>query len=267
VTSGAPTAPPHPSTGQRAWEVPGLDGVVRCSGPAVSYQDNIHLEMKLVMATGGPFEVRRRGRRFVAQSGELLMLHPDEAHSGRPLGRGVTWELLCLPPRLFRRPMRREVPVLPSRTAHKYVELLGLLDEPLPATVKEVAVRDFALSLERWATPLREPTTVAVAAAYAKLAENLDRKVTLSELAEASGTTPSSIARAFRRELGMPPHTIHLRLRLAKAQESLRAGRPPSEVAQIAGFSDQAHLTRRFTKLYGISPRRYQRELGIRTRG
>jgi AraC-like DNA-binding protein len=195
------------------------------------------------------------------------MLHPDEAHSGGPLVDGVTWELLCLPPQLFTRAMRRDRPVLPREATHDYVELLRLLDDPLPAASTEVAVRDFARSLEQWAMPAREPTTVSVAAAYAMLAANLDRKVTLNELAAAAHMTRSSIVRAFRRELGMPPHTVHLRLRLAKAQVLLRAGRPPSEVAHIAGFSDQAHLTRRFTQLYGISPRRYQRELGIHARG
>ena len=47
--------------------------------------------------------------------------------------------------------------------------------------------------------------------------------------------------------------------RLDFARGPLLSGMPLVELAQEAGFADQAHLTRMFRSAYGISPGRYAR--------
>jgi AraC-like DNA-binding protein len=56
---------------------------------------------------------------------------------------------------------------------------------------------------------------------------------------------------------GIPPHRYLTGRRVELARRLLLAGHRPAEVAQAAGFSDQAHLTRHFIRMLGTSPGRY----------
>ena len=53
-------------------------------------------------------------------------------------------------------------------------------------------------------------------------------------------------------------------LRLFRAKQRLAAGIAPAQVAAEVGLVDQAHLTRRFARMYGVTPARYQQQLGTR---
>jgi AraC-like DNA-binding protein len=53
-------------------------------------------------------------------------------------------------------------------------------------------------------------------------------------------------------------------VRVAKARELICAGVSLVDVAQAAGFCDQAHLTREFKKIHGVPPGRLSR--GVRDR-
>jgi AraC-like DNA-binding protein len=45
--------------------------------------------------------------------------------------------------------------------------------------------------------------------------------------------------------------------RIALARRLIRSGQALAEVAAIAGFFDQSHLTRCFVRQFGITPSRY----------
>ena len=51
-------------------------------------------------------------------------------------------------------------------------------------------------------------------------------------------------------------------LRLLQATRRLAAGQPPASVAAAVGLADQAHLTRAFSRRYGVTPARYARQVG-----
>ncbi|MEU6577530.1 AraC family transcriptional regulator [Streptomyces sp. NPDC046805] len=57
---------------------------------------------------------------------------------------------------------------------------------------------------------------------------------------------------------GLPPHKLHLRLRLEMARELLRRGSAIAEAAYATGFHDPSHLTRVFTSAYGVTPAVYR---------
>ncbi len=60
----------------------------------------------------------------------------------------------------------------------------------------------------------------------------------------------------FRRELGLPPKTVARLLRFARAVGQLQQHpqRPLADIAVGCGFADQAHLSREFRELAGITP-------------
>jgi AraC-like DNA-binding protein len=108
----------------------------------------------------------------------------------------------------------------------------------------------------------------AVARAVEFLRAHTDRAVTLAELAAGANLDAYRLTRAFTRVLGMPPHAYHLQRRLRAAQHRLAIGDAVLEVAHAGGFADQAHFTRLFKRLTGVSPGQYRAAHGHRsTRG
>lgn len=83
----------------------------------------------------------------------------------------------------------------------------------------------------------------------------LDARLTIESLAREVGLSPAHFSRAFRESLGQPPHRYLLALRLERARRLLATTRASlSEIAQRAGFADQAHFTRLFKRAFGITP-------------
>ena len=89
------------------------------------------------------------------------------------------------------------------------------------------------------------------------LRERLGDSITLDHLADFADLDKFHLCRAFRAQIGMPPHTYLTHLRIARAKELLLRGVRASDVAPLVGFYDQAQLTRHFRRLVGTTPARY----------
>ena len=83
--------------------------------------------------------------------------------------------------------------------------------------------------------------------------------VTLDDLARLTNRSSFQMIRAFRRELGITPHSwlIHLRLRVGASL--LERGESIASVACDVGFADQTHFTRHFKRLHGKTPNRFRK--------
>jgi AraC-like DNA-binding protein len=89
------------------------------------------------------------------------------------------------------------------------------------------------------------------------LRERLGDSITLADLADHADLDKFHLCRAFRAQIGMPPHAYLTHLRIARAKQLLRGGVRASNVAPVVGFHDQAQLTRHFRRLVGTTPARY----------
>jgi AraC-like DNA-binding protein len=87
--------------------------------------------------------------------------------------------------------------------------------------------------------------------------------VTLDALADHAGTDKFHLCRAFRAEVGLPPHAYLTRLRIMRAKELLAAGVKPCEVAQRVGLYDQSQLNRHFRQIVGTTPGAYARAINL----
>ena len=86
--------------------------------------------------------------------------------------------------------------------------------------------------------------------------------VSLAEVAELFGVHPTHVVRAFTRRHGLPPHRYLTGRRIDLARRLLLAGMPTAEVATVAGFADQPHLTRHFRRMLATTPAAYARSAG-----
>ncbi|ULR51593.1 AraC family transcriptional regulator [Streptomyces deccanensis] len=95
-----------------------------------------------------------------------------------------------------------------------------------------------------------------------RLRELLDERVadgiTLEEAAGTVQAHPAHLVRAFGAAFGIAPHQYLMSRRVERARRLLLEGMRPSEAAAVAGFYDQAHLTRHFRRWVGVTPGRYR---------
>ena len=83
----------------------------------------------------------------------------------------------------------------------------------------------------------------------------LDARLTIEKLAREVGLSPAHFARAFKETMGRAPHQYLLALRLERARRLVETTQASlSDIAQRAGFADQAHFTRLFKRAFGITP-------------
>lgn len=90
--------------------------------------------------------------------------------------------------------------------------------------------------------------------------DNLERDVTLEDLAAAAAMSKYHYAKSFKHALGVAPHQYLVRLRIEKARRMLASdGLSIEEIANRVGYSDRAHFAEQFRKCTGVSPSRYRR--------
>src|SRR5690349_20654435 len=84
----------------------------------------------------------------------------------------------------------------------------------------------------------------------------------LADLAAECDLSPSAFTHAFRAEFGCAPSALIRRRRIEKAASLLRTSRGSlSAIALAAGFADQAHMTREFSRTIRATPGEFRREL------
>jgi AraC-like DNA-binding protein len=81
----------------------------------------------------------------------------------------------------------------------------------------------------------------------------LTRKVYLAELARHACLSESHLSHMFVEQIGIPPRRYVLWLRLMIAHQFVIQGKSLTESAHSAGFSDSAHLSRTYKRMYGIT--------------
>ena len=83
----------------------------------------------------------------------------------------------------------------------------------------------------------------------------LDARLTVEMLSREVGLSVAHFARAFKETMGRAPHQYLLALRLERARRLLETTEASlSDIAQRAGFADQAHFTRLFKRAFGTTP-------------
>jgi AraC-like DNA-binding protein len=101
----------------------------------------------------------------------------------------------------------------------------------------------------------------AVQTACEVIQEGYTDPLSTEQLAKYARLHKCHFVRAFHQVTGLPPQTYLRQIRLAHARELICRGTTPIEAAHAAGFCDQAHLTREFKKVYGVTPGHLSRDL------
>ncbi len=89
-----------------------------------------------------------------------------------------------------------------------------------------------------------------------------DRPPSNTALAKALKMNTNAFIRLFKREIGISPQAYSLKHRIEQACLLLHNSTTGiKEIAQLTGFCDRYHFTRAFTRLRGISPAEFRRQI------
>jgi len=261
--------------------VPEMNGAEFLHGrfSAFNFAPHTHDRTCLCLVERGTIVINQPRSEAAASRGEFSMLQADRVHwGGNARPEGWTIRTFYLDPQemavatdlLFDEtpPGRRHdadflrVVARDPALADTFLRAEAAMTTPDGAGLPREAL--FAELIERWLTahagalPDRVPPSPhepqAVRRARAHLDAHLDAPVSLKELAAEARLSPFRLCRAFRSSVGMPPHAYHLDRRIRHALDLLRAGEPIADTALACGFTDQAHLTRVFRRLTGMTP-------------
>jgi AraC-like DNA-binding protein len=93
--------------------------------------------------------------------------------------------------------------------------------------------------------------------------ERLDSPLHVSDLASAVRLSNHHFTRAFKASFGQTPYAYVLSRRMERAKALMVDGAEPlSQIALACGLSDQAHLSRLFRRIVGVSPNAWRRQHG-----
>jgi AraC-like DNA-binding protein len=217
-----------------------------------------------------------RGGTHIHGPGDMIVLNPGEVHGGGP-ARSSIWQYRSLYPSadLMQRTIR---------------ELSGT-DRRFPRFAKKVvrdravaaAIRRAHIALEEPSSALERETRLLHALGCLIVRHAMDRipaqrigsehravqraryylethpveNVSLEKLAWEGGLSPFYFCRVFHQHVGLPPHAYQTLVRCRLAKALLAKGVATPQAAIEAGFCDQAHLTRHYKRIYGVTPGRY----------
>ena len=91
---------------------------------------------------------------------------------------------------------------------------------------------------------------------------NVDKKLTLKEIAEEVGISPTYLSTIFKKKTNYSPISYFSHLKILKACEYLdKTKHKIKQIAFMLGYSDPYYFSKDFQKRMGISPKNYRKRL------
>ena len=232
-----------------------------------------HDEYLIGLIKSGTHDVWCRGELWHADAGAIATFAPGEPHfGGAGIDDGWSQGIVYLPERLVQEVMR-DVPGAPRGTLsfrspfqhdagaeEGLRRLLGLFDANASALEIEEALFGLLPRLFVGSTGADQGIKVAPPALERVrdyLHAHFDQAVRLSDLAGIAELSKGVLIAGFKAHFGVPPQRYLIQVRLTEARALLRQGVGIAEAAYAVGFADQAHLTRHFRAVLGVTPARY----------
>ncbi len=207
-----------------------------------------------------------------AVTGEMIACNPGEMHDGSPLDEGGrAWRMLYFEPAQLAEALaevtpggvgRSELPrpvVADAAGAARFNRLFATLTGASGAERTGRAEELLLMILARLIrdpdeTPAARSTPPPILSAKRLIDEDPTQRLSLSDLARASGLTRFQVLRGFAKATGFTPHGYLVQRRIGMARRLIAAGTSLAEAAVSSGFADQSHMTRTFVRAFGVSP-------------
>jgi AraC family transcriptional regulator len=216
-------------------------------------------------------------RQMLTRSGDVMVSFPTRGTSFEILDqREVT--LIRIDPKLANRFLKKLdtagiaslAPLLEGSFRDPMIAELGLRLEasaPIGAELGQGAIAVLLHSLYQRATKQKTQKQsqqfdlATMALIEATIEQNLEDAITVEQLSDAVQMPRRDFAAAFRQSYKVPVYQFVIRKRAEQAKHLIETSQSAlADIAAQAGFANQAHMTRTFSKLFGRSPARFRAE-------
>lgn len=274
LTTGGPDLSAHEAVAILQLPIPGFYAV-RASLHTYAFPRHFHDEYHItILLHGAQASTAARGIREIQRVGEVKFAEPGEVHDGTPVDHQVrTYWTLYVEPEAFTT-ISEDI----GQSGKNFNWRTGMVHNPelfrqLMAMFDAIKTGVSALTIETGVfravayigqtdvtPPSHVPRTLPAGLSYARqmIDDDPAAPLRLDDLARAAGLTRHQIVHGFQRLIGLPPHTYQIQRRVSLGMRRIQAGRPLVEAAIEAGFSDQAHMTRTFRAILGVTPGAFQ---------
>lgn len=237
-----------------------------------------HEEFQIVLSKTVAYEFTYRRSSTILTPGHLGVIQSGEPHASKSDdSTGRTLRLMFFSPEILLSTAEMlsdcsESPVLPNLVTsdafliERFLQMHTTLEGNFSQLEGESLVFTFLTQLIlRCAENLpylqesQEPAIVKQVREY--LQDNYAENISLTQLAQMVDRTPAHLVRVFSSEVGLPPHVYQTQVRIARAKTLLMTGHTIADVAQTTGFADQAHFSRKFKRLNGVTPTIYRQHI------
>ncbi|SIT08847.1 AraC family transcriptional regulator [Paracoccus saliphilus] len=233
------------------------------------FDPHLHSTYSIVALKRGAAEIRSARWSETARAGDVFFFNPYEVHSAYCSEEDAEYEALypskeflirCLALEPRDGPLNIQTAILKRDSATR--ELIDALYTPAVEGNSIEASLGRILTACEFSTDSADESPGALARrACMLIRKNCTRAMRTEELAREMGVHKSHLVRAFSKAVGMAPQKYMRQVRVAKARELISEGSQLSEVALMLDFSDQAHFTREFKKVFGVPPGALLRDL------
>lgn len=256
-------------------QLPFVEGK-RCRADELAYHRHFHEEYSIGHIHRGRTHAWCDGQELQVEAGRMITFPPQMLHACHP-EQGMAWsyDMLFIDPNWLNGMERRQVEqihipyllsegknhncLLPMQQA---MQTLMNGSEPLETETALISLLHRITGTEQGDLEHEQMSTqqdrkyIGIVRDY--LHAHFDRPVLLEELEQVTDISRFHLIRLFKQWQHVPPHAYQNVLRINYAKAELHRQRPIAEVAAEAGFYDQSHFTRMFTRIVGVTPRRYK---------
>jgi len=261
----------------KLWREPSLAGaeLLRATYRTHRFPPHAHDEFAFgVIERGAQAFLSGRGQRVIMPEGTICVVNPGHVHEGRPAtDEGWQYRMIYIPTPALMNLLKADGEDLPgslhfrsnviddAQTMRALYEA-HLCSESGDATQLEkssrltVAVLQLARRHGQMSHRIVESSPIpgAVKRARDYIDANLVTNPSLDIIAEAAGMSAFHLLREFKKAIGVAPHAYLVQRRVELAKHLVLKGHPLRQVAMEVGYCDQGHMSREFSRFFGVSP-------------
>jgi AraC-like DNA-binding protein len=261
------------------WRDPDLDNLelLRATYITHTFSPHVHEGFAIGVVQSGMTSTSYRHAHYDMPAGTVIAINPGELHTGEAGSKqGWTYRMLYPRANLLQRIASdlagkpRDIPFFPTPViydddlAQLILNMHLILEDANSSLIERQSSFWWAVSqlITRHADDpppeheiKEERNCVKKVRTY--IEAHYDEDISLDQLAALVNLNACHMLRLFAKTVGMPPHTYLTYVRARQAKRLLAVGVPIADAACLTGFVDQSHLTKRFKRVYGITPGQY----------
>jgi len=246
-----------------------------------SYSKHAHEEYSLGVTLQGRQDFFCQNAFHKSSSGNVIIFNPEDVHDGHSGGeQQLKYKMLYVHPEeflpLFRAlgyqqnsVLRLNKPMVDNPILrHQILRLSSIIQHSNYSKVEfESGLLQIAQSMVAMSGHLDIGTQNSKRAdkllirARDYILASLEHNISIDDIANVANMSKYHFIRQFRLQFGITPHQYVLSCRVNLARRIIESGESLIQAAFGAGFSDDSHLNRHFKRIYGLTPKNFQKQI------